>query len=341
MRFSRAPCQAYLGGLPRGVHLVRYGGGGEFRQSTCLLSLAGRASSTSEASLALVEAAKSSIAASKSGYFAYEELDLTTIVWEALEVDVSVTISTKVRGGGALSDKEKGRVNMFFHGWLFDDAFFESMTYASQLFPLVGVLQSQGCFKDDEGDEGNALGTVPSAPFDGTLLPMEQHVHKEDPFGGSDREAYKQLLISESNPTMSEQDAEEFVMMQEMTCQEYLLGSDSARVCLKTTAAATATTAVAAAESSGSGAALVACLDLSDVAKPRLLVTLLFVILGAEDEARAKQVIAESMHASDEFTYTHIKENVLLALETTRTLCRQEAKADSCISNFERFLVMA
>lgn len=255
----------------------------------------------------------------------WEHLPLSAeaVNWGALRLSVAVTVSTPIAGVDAGDDLRATRASLFHHGWLHGDAARAGRS-AAQAWPLIGVLAAAGALSEDPGD-GDALGDGPSAPFDGRLAPADAHIHRVDPWAGGSR-ADMVALLRESG--LSAEDAEAFADAEAAGAGDYHFGADMARVQLRYAAAdggagsssgSSASSsgrgggaAAAGAGSGGAGAAppsaaastasarsssalgLVACVDLSNAAAPRALVTLLAVVRD-KDEQAALRAAAEGI----------------------------------------------
>jgi len=196
-----------LEGMPRGLRLVRYGGGDSFRSAREILQ-------HQISSSFIPEDLKNRIYETQK--FKPEECS-----WE-----YSFSISTNILGDddyGAVYTK----VNLYFHGWLFENEVLSGAS-ASQKYPLIGLFSPIVGFREYE--DKSLMGNTASAGFN-FLRSSDQHIHTVDPFAGGTSESYIALLIESG---MSRQDAEAIATIEAMEINQYYMGSDSARVSLKT-----------------------------------------------------------------------------------------------------------
>ena len=160
--------------MPRGLQLVRYGGGGDFRfvdsdVHVCLESAPCGAAAQVAAAAAGIHASKRGIDACRSfpvrvvalAMRALERaapgmLDIgrgdfwpdcsvlcSAAYWAAASWEVHVACASAVPGGA--------RANLYFHGWLHEASRLRGE--GSQILqPLVGVFAAQGSIRYDEGD---------------------------------------------------------------------------------------------------------------------------------------------------------------------------------------------
>lgn len=312
-----------------GLHLVRYGGGDDFRSASSIVHLTGdgpdMARLHSSLTGRIIAAASAVLARPRpDDELCWEHLPASAeaVNWRALRLSVAVTVSTPIAGVDAGHDLRATRASLFHHGWLHGDAA-RAGSSAAQAWPLIGVLAAAGALSADPGD-GDALGDGPSAPFDGRLAPADAHIHRVDPWAGGSR-ADMVALLRESG--LSSEDAEAFADAEAAGAGDYHFGADMARVQLQHPAAdggascgtssgskssgsgsgsgAGGAAAAAGAGSGGAGAAasspaasarsgsalgLIACVDLSNAAAPRALVTLLAVVRDKGEQAALRAV---------------------------------------------------
>lgn len=298
-----------------GLHLVRYGGGDDFRSASSLLHLTSQPAGALPAYARIVGRLTAAASDVLSGPKPEDEMcwehlpaSAAAVDWSALRLCLAVTVSTPIAGVDAGEDLRATRASLFHHGWLHGAAAREGRS-AAQAWPLIGVLAATGALSADPGD-GDALGVGPSAPFDGRLAPADAHIHRVDPWAGGSR-ADMVALLRESG--LSREDAEAFADAEAAGAGDYHFGADMARVQLRysgrgpsfatiTAPAAAgggggggagggagAAPTAAAAERTGAALALVACVDLSRPAAPRALLTLLAIVRdrGEQDAVRA------------------------------------------------------
>jgi hypothetical protein len=191
-----------LEGVPRGLRLTRYGGGDTFRSAREVVQYC---------CFSVPQDLKQKIC---------EKIHTTPdkCSWES-----SFSISTNILGDDG--SKEPSKVNLYFHGWLFEnDVAIEKS--ASQKNPLVGLFSPFVGFS--EYIDRSLIGETASAGIN-FLRASDQHIHTIDPFAGGSAESYKTLLIESG---MSAEDAEAIAMVEALDANQYYMGSDSARVSL-------------------------------------------------------------------------------------------------------------
>lgn len=195
-----------LEGMPRGLRLTRYGGGDDFRSAREILQ---------------VEVSPSFIPEDlKRRICETQKLNPSDCQWES-----SLSISTPILGDTSFSNSNFSKVNLYFHGWLFENEVIGGIS-ASQKNPLIGMFSPFVGFK--EYIDNSLMGSVASAGID-FVRASDQHIHTVDPFAGGTAESYKALLME--NGTSAE-DADMIIMVESMDANQYYMGSDSARVYL-------------------------------------------------------------------------------------------------------------
>lgn len=271
----------------RGLHLVRYGGGSDFRESESLLHFAQVGRRNCDVNAELV---KEVIARVTEAYAARTEDDslatplpaLGSVAWDSCEWDFAFHVSSPVRGDDL---GRPHRCNLFHQGWLLEQAA-EQGVYGRAAYPLIGILavDASGGIVYDPGD-GDALGEGPSAPFvpaGGVLKAADQHIHKVDALAGGSLEEYVSLLMENG---LSQEDATVFAQAEIVGADDYYMGADMARVRLRL-----ARDGEDVARTSDSSSAIVLCVDLQEPSVPRVLVTFLVVVLSAGTEAAVKEL---------------------------------------------------
>ena len=312
----------------RGLRLVRYKGGDDFRTSesllhycqTCLPNCAVNPGCV-EKIVGKVRAACESVG--KDGVASLPTFE--TVGWDACEWDFAVHVSSQIRGiansGEGRTLRRESRANLFHHGWLYEKAASERV-YGKIAYPLIGVVSCSGdgllCY--DPGD-GDALGEDPSAPFDGTLRPADQHIHKVDSLAGGSLEEYIRLLMETG---LSHEDATVFAEVEMSTADEYYMGADMARLQLNTSSSTTCTSAV------------VVCVDLQMSSKPRVLVTYLVVVTDKVLQDAVKRLRDEDLCSkSVDFSILETKLTSLLpSLRTKSTTTEHAIPLDIFKSHF-------
>ncbi len=286
---------AALGDGPRGLSLVRYGGGDAIRAATVLLhACAPMPATPAWAPLrARVQAAAAAALAraAADGAYAAEHLPAPGAplgldaadgaAWEVALV-VSETPPGAPPGAPAL---EATRACLFHHGWLHGDAVAASADGGGvQAYPLIGAFAARGSCRADPGDgdmwdflaaplaradvEEGGWGNAPPL----ALAPFDQHAHQVDAHNGLGRELFIEQVMAELGQTRAEAEERADAEAAAAALDGWHIGADGARV------------QVSGAEA---GAMWVACVDARrEGGRPaRALLSLLLVVAPAAREA--------------------------------------------------------
>lgn len=278
-------------GMPRGLQLVRYGGGGDFRFVDAALHVGLQrtnpeafdadlvAAAAAEAvqlfacrcaideslpfpvrvmvlAMQALEAAAPAMIDMGRGNFWHGMPVLCSVAyWAAASWEVQVVASAPVPGGS--------RANLYFHGWLFETSRAQGRG-AEVLQPLLGVFGALGSVNHDCGD-GDLLAAGPSATFE-QLSAHEMHYHGDSQLEGyPTAQAFKDMLMTVGGCSADEADEQHMIAL--ALKDDLAFGTDMARVQLP----------------AGPGCAIVVCVDTracgadGQPAHPRILVTLLFL----------------------------------------------------------------
>jgi hypothetical protein len=156
--------------------------------------------------------------------------DVIRRVCESLKVereqclwDASFSLSSNILGDD--DAREPTKVNLYFHGWLFENEVMAGNS-AAQKYPHIGVFSPMVGIS--EYIDSSLMGTTASAGIN-AFRSADQHIHTIDPFAGGSAESYKQLLIESG---MTAEDAEAIATVEALDANQYYMGSDSARVSL-------------------------------------------------------------------------------------------------------------
>lgn len=285
------PLLSFLCGLPRGLQLVRYGGGDDFRSAFNLLHLCVLSDQPSSGSRSLEQRRIIACAISALNAVAPEQdfmglPNCETIQWERCTFEAALLVSTAVSSSGS----EESWTNLFHQGFLHEYAA-ESGCSAAQKWPLIGVFDANGCVRPFRSFPETEESGVECAPFD-ALGPADQHIHTVDPFAGGTEEMFVNLLVENG---MSHEDAVVFAQVEKTAAGDYHCGADMARVLISS--------------SSGLGSGWVVCMDVADTHVPRVLVTYLIVANNKRDQEAVSKLV-------DTFQSRSPLEHVLEKLKT-------------------------
>jgi hypothetical protein len=247
--------------LDRGIHLTRYGGGDDMREAVSLLHFSAENvpvnDSIFEAKiLTKIRQALENVT-ELSMFSEYHPPEYESVIWDKCKVDISIHISTNIRG-----DPSVNTANAFFHGWLFEDAA-ESNRFAQLLFPLITVLSSDsGCIKCSDDVESD----VGAIKFNGDFRFANQHLHHVDTISF-------ETLIENGVP---EDDAKVFLELEKAAGDDYYLGSDMAHFKID--------------PSHATGSAVFVACDLQDPATPRVLISFVTVVMQSDSEQQVRGI---------------------------------------------------
>ena len=266
--------------LPRGLQLVRYGGGDDIQAADVLMHLSAELSPSSACAVPLrvlvrAAAADALARAHDEGTPASEFLPDRLDALDAFEIALVVSAAPP-RAPAGRAPLESTRACFFHHGWLHGDAVAARVLagdgHGVQAYPLIGACAVRGgCISTDQGD-GNVWDDL-AAPLSSTstslvLKPFDQHAHTTDIYNGLGRESFIEQNEEELGLSFEEATAAADAELAAFAMQGWHIGSDGARAQF----------------TAGVGAAWVVCVDArpravgEPVHVPRVLLSLLLVV---------------------------------------------------------------
>jgi hypothetical protein len=222
---------------PRGLQLVRYGGGEDIRVADVLLHLSAvlPASATALRELVRAAAAAAVARAHAEGVPAADHLPDRLDALDAVDVAIVVSAAPPRAPAGS-APLQSTRACFFHHGWLHGDTV-SARTLAGdgsgvQSYPLIGAFAARGCVRVDKGD-GDAWDDL-AAPFSAAstsllLKPFDQHAHTTEIYNGLGREGFIRQYQEELTLTVEEATAAADAELAAFSLQGWHVGSDGAR----------------------------------------------------------------------------------------------------------------
>lgn len=187
--------------IPGGIHLVRYGGGSEYRVAEPILSaqVLGSDISTHPSWGRLVESLKSVSIDSlvvKHGFRSEEMFpsgrvpEAKDLTWDS-HYHLVVSRMPPTSGGGEEDDGSQSQspfASLMLHGFLFHE-FQASQRKAHQKFPLLALLHTTNVRPMPENGAPQWL------PTDGSFGWADQHVHKDEPVDFGDGFVFSEVFF--------------------------------------------------------------------------------------------------------------------------------------------------
>lgn len=222
--------------LPRGLSLVRYGGGEDIRVADVLFhhSAVLPASATALRELVRAAAAAAIARAHAEGVPAAVYLPDRLDALDAFDVAIVVSAAPPRAPAGS-APLQSTRACFFHHGWLHGDTV-SARTLAGdgrgvQTYPLIGAFAPRGCGVDEgDGDVWDDLAAPFSvAPTTLLLKPFDQHAHTTEIYNGLGRDGFIRQYTEELTSTLEEATAAADAELAAFSLQGWHVGSDGAR----------------------------------------------------------------------------------------------------------------
>jgi hypothetical protein len=299
------PLELPLSCMPRGLQLVRYGGGDGMAAAAVLLHLSAPLPRGAGGAWApLREAVRAAAAAAlarahaeggmAAGFLPAAGASAPPLHDGCFEVALVVSAPPPPAAHEGAPPLSGTRACLFHHGWLHGGEVGARAASGGgggvQAFPLIGAFCARGCVRADPGD-GDAwddlaaplAAAAPPPPPPLQLAPFDQHAHTVEVYNGLGREGYIAQRVAELGEGAEEAAAAADAEAAAAGMQGWHVGADGARAQFA---------------GAGAGAVWVACVDArrggegagAPAPAPRALLTLLLVVADPAAQAAVRAV---------------------------------------------------